>query len=494
MMNDVPTNHILSIRRVLRTPGFILLIAMAFSLSHSRGLSAQDTAHPPTDVYEGWRLGMQAWTFNKYTFYEAIEKTAALGVDWIEAYPGQMIGDELPGQKFSHELSPAARRAIKERLAGAGIRLVNYGVVGLPNDEAESRKVFNFARDMGIETLTSEPKEEALDLIEGLCKEFGIRVAIHNHPKPSPYWNPDKILEVSRGRTPLIGSCADIGHWMRSGIDPVEAIKKLKDRVISLHFGDLNAFGDPKAHDVAWGTGTADIEGILSELHKLRFKGVFSIEFEYDWYDSMPEIRQSITYFNKLAARLKSGGWYDLLDPELAKFTFKPGSWSLVEGELTWHGGSYIWTKEKYGNFVLDLEFKLDKNTNSGVFVRAGSLADFVQSSIEVQIHETTDGSKYGACGAIYDCLAPSRNVVRRAGEWNHYTITCRDNFINVISNGTEIINMDLNKWTKPRMNPDGTPNKFKTALKDMPRVGYIGLQDHGQPIWFRNIRIKTLD
>ena len=96
-------------------------------------------------------------------------------------------------------------------------------------------------------------------------------------------------------------------------------------------------------------------------------------------------------------------------------------------------------------------------------------------------------------CGAIYDCLAPSKDMTKPAGEWNRYTITCMDNKIYVVYNGEQIIDMDLNLWSEPHKNPDGTRNKFRNAYIDMPREGHIGFQDHGQPVWFRNLKIKKL-
>ena len=159
-------------------------------------------------------------------------------------------------------------------------------------------------------------------------------------------------------------------------------------------------------------------------------------------------------------------------------------------------GGGDIWTKEKFGDFVLDLEFKTDAESNSGVFFRTGDIADFVQTGIEVQILDyvgSDEAKSKGACGAIYDCQGPSKNMVRKTGEWNHYTITCKGNKIYVVLNGEQIIEMDLDLWTEAHKNLDGTKNKFKTAFKDMPRVGHIGLQDHGDAVWFRNIKIKPL-
>ena len=142
---------------------------------------------------------MQAWTFKKYTLFEAIDRTASLGLDWIEAYPGQKVGGPYPDTEFKPGVSKEVRSAVKKKLKQAGLRLSNFGVVGLPDDEGKCRKVFEFAEDMGVRTIVSEPPMEAIDTISELCEEYEIPVAIHNHPKPSPYWNPDRVLEASRG-------------------------------------------------------------------------------------------------------------------------------------------------------------------------------------------------------------------------------------------------------------------------------------------------------
>ncbi len=450
--------------------------------------------HPPTDTYSGWRLGMQAYTFNRFTFFEAVDKTASLGLDWIEAYPGQKLSAEYPDAKTDHNMSEEMQEVMKAKLRDAGVRLINYGVVGLSKDEAASRKVFEFAKAMRIRTIVSEPPEDAFDTIDKLCQEYEINVAIHNHPKPSRYWNPDAVLKVCEGRSERIGACADTGHWVRSGLDPLECLKKLKGRIISSHFKELE-----DGHDVPWGQGPGKAKALLEELHKQEYRGSFSIEYEHNWMNSVPEIRQCVAYFNKVAAELKPGGWADVLASDLSNCTFKKDGWIVEEGVLTRKGGGDIWTKDKYGDFILDLEFKVAKGTNSGVFIRTADIKKWLHTGIEIQIHDSHNEDpdrKTGKheCGAVYDCLAPTKQVVKKAGEWNRMTIMAFDNRIFITMNNERIIRMDLDEWTEAHKNPDGTKNKFNTAYKDMARSGVFGFQDHGHPVWYRNVRVRKVD
>ena len=109
-----------------------------------------------------------------------------------------------------------------------------------------------------------------------------------------------------------------------------------------------------------------------------------------------------------------------------------------------------------------------------------------------------TDGTKYGMVSAIYDAMPPTKPMSKAVGEWNRFTITCKDSLVTVLFNGEEVIHADLNNWPEKGKNPDGTPNKFPVALKDFARKGPIGFQGlHGKaqaPVWYRNLKIKTLD
>ncbi len=178
---------------------------------------------------------------------------------------------------------------------------------------------------------------------------------------------------------------------------------------------------------------------------------------------------------------------------DLAGLTSSKGGsgWVVEDGVLVrGAGGGYIWTKERFADFVLDFEF--NTTGNSGVFFRTDNTRNCVATGIEMQIEKKGGPGRRHGLGAIYDCLAPSEEV-GKPGEWNHATLTCNDNKITVVMNGKRIIDMDLDKWDTPRKNPDGSGNKFGTALKDFKRDGHIGLQDHGHQVMYRNIRIRKL-
>jgi len=476
-----------------RTKLTVALCVAGFCLCFAGQMKAQ----------EQWQLGMQAYSFNRFSFYEAVEKNKTLGMDVIEAYPGQRLSDQHGDAKFHHNMSSALRQEVQQLLKAKGVTLVNYGVVPLPNDEAACRKVFDFARAMGIKTIVSEPPEDAFDLIDRLCKEYKISVALHNHPKPSPYWDPDTVLRLCKGRSKWIGACADTGHWTRSDIDPLAAIKKLGNakRIISLHFKDLNKFGGG-AHDVPWGTGVSEVGAVLAELDRQGFKGVFSIEYEHNWLNSMPEIKKCVAFFRKTQAELSDVKYKRVFRKNLSNTIMEPDSWAFDDDGVlapTPTGHGTIWTKKRYGNFILELDYKVPPRGNSGVFIRGADLSNWIHTTIEIQIHATTDGTKHGQNGAVYDCLSPSKNANKKPGEWNHYVIACLDNKIYVNLNGEDIIDMDMDHWTEAGKNPGppiaaGTRNKFRYAYKDMAREGHIGFQYHGNPIWFKNLKIKSFD
>jgi len=250
----------------------------------------------------GWQLAIHSYTFQKFSIFDAIDKTSALDVKYMSVSGNVILNGS--NRISTPTLSAAQRNTIDQKLKAGGFgNFVNMGVVLLPADEAKSRKVFEFAKKWGIHVLVAEPETEALDTVEKLCKEYNIKVAIHDHPKPSHYWNPDTVLAAIKGRTPLMGACADVGHWMRSGLDPLECLKKLEGHIICLHFKDLNEMG-PNAHDVPWGTGIGKTKELMAELKRQHFHGAFCVEYEYHWENSSPEIAQCMKFFNQTCDEL----------------------------------------------------------------------------------------------------------------------------------------------------------------------------------------------
>jgi type 1 glutamine amidotransferase/sugar phosphate isomerase/epimerase len=250
----------------------------------------------------GWRLGVEAYTFHKYSLFEAIEKTAALGLPFMGGLSFQKVSDTIP-RNFEPGLSDDELRQVRLKLDAAGVRMLTYYIQNIPGDEAGCRKVFEFGRKIGIETFMSEPKPEALGTVEKFCDAYDINVALHNHDaKASPvYWQPAGILKACEGRSKRLGACADLGYWMRSGIDPVQAVQQLKERLITVHMHDLHAPG-ADGHDVPWGTGVGHSEAFLKQLHQLGIRPtMFGIEYAYNWMESMPEVAQCITFFNQLS-------------------------------------------------------------------------------------------------------------------------------------------------------------------------------------------------
>lgn len=252
----------------------------------------------------GWKLASQAYTFRELTLFETIDVLSALGIRYVEMYPGQRFSPEHR-DGFDHN-SPAERvTELKAKLKAARVTPVNYGVVGLPNNETEARKVYDFAKAMKLQTIVSEPPEDAFSLLDRLSTEYKINVAIHDHPKPSPYWNPDTVLRVTNGLSKRIGACADTGHWYRSDLNPAECLRKLQGRIISSHFKDLNE----QKQDVPWGTGECNARGMLEELKRQKFRGVFSVEYEStSGAELVRNVAKSIDFFSRTARELARQG------------------------------------------------------------------------------------------------------------------------------------------------------------------------------------------
>ncbi|MHA3770377.1 sugar phosphate isomerase/epimerase family protein [Verrucomicrobiota bacterium sgz303538] len=247
----------------------------------------------------GFGIGCQAYTFNRFSLFEAIEKTAETGAKVIELFPGQKLSKDEPNVKVDHNSPADVIDKVKAKLKQHNLIAVAYGVVGIPKDEAGARKVFDFAKKMGIRVINTE-STDAIDTIDKLVKEYDLKVGYHNHPsRPNDpnykVWDPNYIAALVKDHDQRIGACADTGHWVRSGLKPVECIEILKGRIVSSHLKDLHEAGRG-GHDLPYGTGISDVKGILDAYKAQNFDGPISIEYEYKWENNVPEAKQCIDF------------------------------------------------------------------------------------------------------------------------------------------------------------------------------------------------------
>ncbi len=446
--------------------------------------------------YEGVRIkkfpfAVQCWTFRKFSFFEALHKIRELGIEFVQPYPGQMLDNDDPDLRFDHNLPEDQIERIKQRLKEMGLRLVSYGVVNFENNEESMGKVFEFARTLGIRTIVTEPSYDEFSLIEKMSKKYRINVAIHNHPTPSKYARPETVIYRVDGLDSSIGACADTGHWMRSGVNPVEALRALNGRIQDVHLKDLNEFGDKDAYDVPFGQGKANVLDILAELTLQDYAGYISIEHEKKEDIDNPSLAiqkgleyiKSITYYE---------GYEQILKQSLAGYSkqgwnhYGPG-YFVLDGEagvLMGQGGMglFWYSAKKYKDFILELDYKCaDRFTNSGIFLRVPEMVvsdDYIYHSFEIQIDDASQGIH--KTGAAYDAEAPRGDAARPSGEWNHYKISFIESRIRVELNDVLVLDWEA----EPR-----------GKVRDFAQEGYIGLQNHDSrsPVYFKNIYVKEI-
>ena len=233
---------------------------------------------------------------------EAVAKTKEAGGNIIEIFPGQTV---KPGskEKTHHSMSDATMAEIKAELDRQGVRAVNYGVVGAKNKE-EVYAIMSFAKKMGLYAVCTESTEQVAHW-ESAAKEFDIKVAFHEHggsmSRPDyKVWHPLYIRGVVESRDSRVGACADLGHWCTSELKPVECLRILKGRVVSVHLKDKSDFGH-KATVVVAGKGVVDVDGCLAELKRQKFDGHISVEHEADWDNSVPQVKHNIDFVKERA-------------------------------------------------------------------------------------------------------------------------------------------------------------------------------------------------
>ncbi len=242
---------------------FLFSLSVMVFFTQCNNQPAQQADEPKkdsVDVTKNWKIGIQMWTFRKFSFAEALDKVDSAGVKNIEAFFGQPLGAGLK-DSFGTHMSAESRAKLKQMLQSKGIQIVAMGVIA-PNGREEWKNAFDLAKEFGLSYITAEPLKNQWDITDSLAGVYGIKVAIHDHPKPNPYWSPDSVLAAIAGH-PNIGSCADVGHWARNGLNPVDCLKKLQGHIFGVHLKDIVKFGDVKAEDTVVSKGVIDFPSIF---------------------------------------------------------------------------------------------------------------------------------------------------------------------------------------------------------------------------------------
>jgi sugar phosphate isomerase/epimerase len=283
----------------------LMAVFLVFCISQ-QNISAQNAPYTGVDEKTmsklGWKVAIQCWTYNTLTLFEALDSVQSLGIHYVELLSYQKVSEDMP-QKSGPDMDAATLEKLKAKLKETGITAIAIWVDPFPTDEVNLRKLFAWSKELGIETITTEPdpgNKVAMELTAKLSREYKIKIAVHNHPQKTDdgsykYWDPDFTLGVVKPYFPQIGMCTDIGHWYRSGLVPLECLKKVDGYINSVHFKDLNL----NKQDVPLGTGILNASDLLVELKRQKFRGVLTLEYESWGSKQHEELVQCVEFLNE---------------------------------------------------------------------------------------------------------------------------------------------------------------------------------------------------
>ena len=242
--------------------------------------------------YGPYKMGFQSYSLRHFSAWDDFLREARkLDLRYVELYRGH-LDHAAPAEQVMER---------KQELAASGLQANAFGVERFTADHEKNKALFEFAKLLGVANLSADPMKDAFASLERLVQEYDIQIAIHNHGPEDERWRmPEWILDAVKDLDPRIGACADLGHFIRAGVDPVEAIEMLGSRVLGVHFKDF----DEQGNDVVIGRGSLDTLGVLQALRKINFDGPLSLEFEGDREDPVPNILECLASIREAVAQL----------------------------------------------------------------------------------------------------------------------------------------------------------------------------------------------
>lgn len=246
---------------------------------------------------EGRQTGIALYSFNRFSFPETLDMSKRAGVKYVEGFFFHQLGDEFGGQSISN-LDADGLDKLGEMLTARKLEMRSMYVGG--ETAEEWIRMYEIGEKLGLNFLVGEPEPEHWDLLDSLGRTSGIKMAIHEHARGlSRFWHPDSVLVALEGRQSF-KVCGDLGHWVRSGLDPVECLRKLEGHLLSIHAKDLDEFGNIEANDVKIGSGVIDYAAVMEELDRQGFDGPIYIECEHDWDNNFGDVKYAVDYLNEM--------------------------------------------------------------------------------------------------------------------------------------------------------------------------------------------------
>jgi sugar phosphate isomerase/epimerase len=244
-----------------------------------------------------WKTGVALYSFNQHSLDKALTMAAQSGVKYVEGFSFYNLGPDF-GNRSMGDLDDVGMKKMQAMLKSKGLKMTSM-YVGDANNELEWKKYFEVGRKLDLKYLVCEPRKDLLNMIDSLAGVYKIKIAIHQHVKGgSPYWHPDSVLAATKGHK-NIGACADLGHWVRSGLDPVKCLEALAGHVIGIHLKDV----DKSGNDVDLGTGAINFSGVVKVLKKQKFSGYINVECEHNMDNNLADVKEALDYFNTAAAK-----------------------------------------------------------------------------------------------------------------------------------------------------------------------------------------------
>lgn len=249
----------------------------------------------------GWNASVQHYTYRRFSLFEAMEKAAAVRLRFFEVRSNLKLGTKWPGKNADENMPSDACLELKNRLSEMGLSVPSV-FADFNGKPEQARRLFEFWKGFGTEVIVAEPPAGSFDMLEKLCEEYKMKLAIHNHQRTkSEYWSPEIVLEVCAKRSKLLGACADVGQWARSDLDPVECLRKLEGRIHNFHLKDVLKKGDLNSRNTVIGEGQADCAKTLKELRRQGYKGVVAIDFEHDTPKLQEDMAKNIAFIEEQA-------------------------------------------------------------------------------------------------------------------------------------------------------------------------------------------------